>query len=32
MINREAGPGNVAITLSYVGTQGSSYPINAVFL
>lgn len=31
-INREAGPGNVAITLSYVGTQGSSYPINAVFL
>jgi multidrug efflux pump subunit AcrB len=31
-INREAGPDNVAITLSYVGTQGSSYPINAVFL
>ena len=31
-INREAGPGNVALTLSYVGTQGSSYPINAVFL
>jgi multidrug efflux pump subunit AcrB len=31
-INREAGPGNVVITLSYVGTQGSSYPINAVFL
>jgi multidrug efflux pump subunit AcrB len=31
-INREAGPGNIAITLSYVGTQGSSYPINAVFL
>lgn len=31
-INREAGADNVAITLSYVGTQGSSYPINAVFL
>jgi multidrug efflux pump subunit AcrB len=32
MINREAGPGNVALSLSYVGTQGSSYPINAIFL
>jgi len=31
-INREAGPGNIDLTLSYVGTQGSSYPINAVFL
>ncbi len=31
-MNREAGPGNVALTLSYVGTQGSSYPINAIFL
>ncbi len=31
-IRREAGPGNVALTLSYVGTQGSSYPINAIFL
>ena len=31
-IHREAGPGNVALTLSYVGTQGSSYPINAIFL
>ncbi len=31
-INREAGPGNIALTLSYVGTQGSSYPINTVFL
>jgi multidrug efflux pump subunit AcrB len=31
-IDREAGPGNLALTLSYVGTQGSSYPINAVFL
>ena len=31
-ITREAGPGNIDLTLSYVGTQGSSYPINAVFL
>ncbi|MBZ5661563.1 MAG: efflux RND transporter permease subunit [Acidobacteriia bacterium] len=31
-IHREAGAGNVALTLSYVGTQGSSYPINAIFL
>ncbi len=31
-IDREAGPGNVALTLGYVGTQGSSYPINTVFL
>jgi multidrug efflux pump subunit AcrB len=31
-INREAGLGNVALSLSYVGTQGSSYPINAIFL
>ncbi len=31
-INREAGPGNVALTLGYVGTQGSAYPINTVFL
>src|SRR5271169_6107239 len=27
VIGREAGAGNVDITLSYVGTQGSSYPI-----
>jgi multidrug efflux pump subunit AcrB len=32
IINREAGAGNLALSLSYVGTQGSSYPINAVFL
>ena len=32
MITREAGAGNIDLTLSYVGTQGSSYPINAVFL
>ena len=32
IINREAGPGNVDLTLGYVGTQGSSYPINTVFL
>jgi multidrug efflux pump subunit AcrB len=31
-IQREAGAGNIALTLSYVGTQGSSYPINAIFL
>ena len=31
-IHREAGPSDVALTLSYVGTQGSSYPINAIFL
>jgi len=31
-ISGEAGPGNIAVTLSYVGTQGSSYPINTVFL
>jgi len=31
-ISREAGTGNIDLTLSYVGTQGSSYPINAVFL
>ena len=31
-IRHEAGPGNVALTLSYVETQGSSYPINAIFL
>ncbi|MGH9680737.1 MAG: efflux RND transporter permease subunit, partial [Candidatus Acidiferrales bacterium] len=31
-INSAAGPGNVAMTLGYVGTQGASYPINTVFL
>jgi multidrug efflux pump subunit AcrB len=31
-INREAGDNNVGLTLSYVGVQASSYPINAVFL
>jgi multidrug efflux pump subunit AcrB len=31
-IKREAGEGNLDLTLSYVGTQGSSYPINTVFL
>ena len=31
-IRKTAGPGNVAITLGYVGTQGASYPINTVFL
>jgi multidrug efflux pump subunit AcrB len=32
VVNREAGPGNIDLTLSYVGAQPSSYPINAVFL
>jgi multidrug efflux pump subunit AcrB len=32
IISHEAGAGNIDLTLSYVGTQGSSYPINAVFL
>jgi multidrug efflux pump subunit AcrB len=32
IVNREAGQGNVEATLSYVGMQGSSYPINTVFL
>ena len=32
VINKEAGPGVVGTTLSYVGVQPSSYPINLVFL
>jgi multidrug efflux pump subunit AcrB len=32
VIQRAAGPGNVAITLGYVGVQPSSYPINTIFL
>lgn len=31
-IQSTAGPGNVNISLGYVGTQGASYPINTVFL
>jgi multidrug efflux pump subunit AcrB len=31
-IRNVAGPGNVAITLGYVGVQPSSYPINTIFL
>jgi multidrug efflux pump subunit AcrB len=31
-IKRAAGPGNVDITLGYVGVQPSSYPINTIFL
>ena len=31
-IRKTAGPGNVGISLGYVGTQGASYPINTVFL
>ena len=32
ILNREAGPASVDLTLSYVGAQASSYPINTVFL
>lgn len=31
-IEQVAGPGNVDITLGYVGVQPSSYPINTIFL
>jgi multidrug efflux pump subunit AcrB len=31
-IRETAGDTNLALSLGYVGTQGSSYPINAVFL
>jgi multidrug efflux pump subunit AcrB len=31
-IKQAAGPGNVDVTLGYVGVQPSSYPINTVFL
>ena len=31
-IHETAGGTNLALSLGYVGTQGSSYPINAVFL
>src|SRR5688572_28579101 len=31
-ITQAAGPGNVAITLGYIGVQPSSYPINTIFL
>jgi multidrug efflux pump subunit AcrB len=31
-ITQEAGADNLDLSLGYVGTQGSSYPINAVFL
>ncbi len=32
VIHNEAGPDNVAITLSFVGTQPPSYPINTIYL
>jgi multidrug efflux pump subunit AcrB len=32
IINEEAGENNVAITLSYVGTQPPTYPINTIYL
>jgi multidrug efflux pump subunit AcrB len=31
-ISAAAGPGNVEITLGYIGVQPSSYPINTIFL
>ena len=31
-IQTAAGPGNIDLSLGYVGTQGASYPINTVFL
>jgi multidrug efflux pump subunit AcrB len=31
-IEQAAGPGNVAVTLGYVGAQPPSYPINAIYL
>jgi multidrug efflux pump subunit AcrB len=31
-IRDEAGPGNVEITLGYVGTQPASYPVNTIHL
>jgi multidrug efflux pump subunit AcrB len=31
-ISEAAGPGIIAATLGYVGTQGAAYPINTVFL
>ena len=31
-IHEAAGPGNVDITLGYIGVQPSSYPINTIFL
>jgi multidrug efflux pump subunit AcrB len=32
LIGHDAGQNNLDLTLTYIGTQGSSYPINAVFL
>ncbi len=31
-ISRAAGPDNIAITLSFVGTQPPSYPVNTIYL
>jgi multidrug efflux pump subunit AcrB len=31
-IQEAAGPGNVAITLGYIGTQPSSYPVDTIYL
>lgn len=32
IINRDAGPGNVAITSDFMGLQSSSYPVNLIHL
>jgi len=32
LMSREAGPGNVATTLGFVGTQPRSYPVNTIYL
>lgn len=32
LVRQLAGPGNVAITSAFVGTQPSSYPINTIYL
>jgi len=32
LVQQLAGPGNVAITSAFVGTQPSSYPINTIYL
>ena len=31
-IRREVGPGNVAITVGFVGVQNPSYPVNTIYL
>ena len=31
-VEREVGPGNLATSIAFVGTQASSYPVNLIFL